>query len=82
MSVTDLEAEVCRLMPLGTARSIFEDLDSDAWTDKAKALAIYRVLNQATMNGVSKEALRAACWWLWSFAFSLNEHYFEEDANG
>ena len=72
MSVTDLEAEVCRLMPLGTARSIFEDLDSDAWTDNAKAMAIYRVLNQANMDGVSKEALRTACWWLWSFAFGQN----------
>ena len=82
MSVKDLEAEVCRLMPLGTAHSIFEDLDSDAYTEKEKALAIYRVLNQATMNGVSKEALRTACWWLWSFAFELNEHYFEEDSNG
>ena len=60
-------------MNIGTACAIFQNLDSDKFTDEEKALAIYEVMNMPTHNGVSKYSMLEAIKWLWNKAYYFDE---------
>lgn len=56
-------------MKFGQAYKILDNIDSDEYTVDEKALAIKKILDMATHNGVTKAVLLRALNWLW------NEHY-------
>ena len=52
-------------MNIGKAIAIFEQLDSDKYTDEEKAIAIYTVMNMGTHNSIKKCYMIKAIKWLW-----------------
>lgn len=58
-------------MNLGTAQTIFENIDSDKYTVEEKCLAIYMIMNQDTHNGVRKADVLKVLRWLWNQHFEL-----------
>lgn len=53
------------MINFGQAYTIFQNLDSDEYTDEAKGLAIYMIMNLDTHNGVKKADILKALKWLW-----------------
>ena len=47
-------------MNIGKARAIFDQIDSDKYTEDEKAVAIYIVMAMETKNSVTKAS--ATCW--------------------
>ena len=56
---------------IGKAIAVFEQLDSDKYTDEEKALAIYKVMNIETHNSVTKADMVKAIKYLWHKAYSF-----------
>lgn len=56
-------------MKICQAYKILDNIDSDEYTVDEKALAIRKILDMETHNGVTKTVLLRALNWLW------NEHY-------
>ena len=58
-------------MKIGTACAIFENIDSEAFSDIEKAGAIHDVLEMPTHNSVTKEAMLNVIAWLWNHVFEM-----------
>lgn len=56
-------------MSIGYYRAVFEDINSDKYSEHEKALAIYRVMNMETHNSVTKKSMLEAIRWLWDRQF-------------
>ena len=66
-------------MNIGTARVIFENINSDEYSEIEKALAIYRIMYMETHNSVTKASMLKVIRWLWDRHFELN---FVDDEEG
>ena len=55
-------------MNLGTACAIFEQLESDKYSENEKLTAIKEVLGMPTHNGVTKDQILSAFRWLYEWA--------------
>lgn len=66
-------------MNIGKACGIFEQLDSDKFTDEEKALAIYEVMNMPTHMSVTKYCMLKAIKWLWNKAYYFDESEVQEN---
>lgn len=66
-------------MNIGTARAIFENINSDEYSETEKALAIYRIMYMETHNSVTKASMLKVIRWLWDRHFELN---FVDDEEG
>lgn len=60
-------------MNIGKAYAIFEQINSDAYTDEEKGAAIQSVLNMATHNGVTKDKMLCVIDYLLHLAFEVSE---------
>ena len=60
-------------MTIGKARAIFEQLDSDKFTEAEKGEAILRVTRMETINSVTKASLLKAVKYLLELAFEICE---------
>ena len=58
-------------MKIGYARAVFEDINSDKYSEYEKAMAIYRVINMETHNSVTKASMLEAIRWLWDRHFKI-----------
>ena len=58
-------------MTLGRALAIFESIEEADESTEGKALAIYKVLNMETHNGVTKRSMLKVIAWLWDKLFEL-----------
>lgn len=58
-------------MNIGYARAVFENINSDKYSDYEKAMAIYRVINMETHNSVTKASMLEAIRWLWDRHFEF-----------
>lgn len=55
-------------MNIGKACAIFEQIESERYTDEEKLLAIREVIEMPTHNGVTKDTILNAFRWLWNYA--------------
>ena len=55
-------------MNIGKACAIFEQIESEKYTDEEKLLAISEVIEMPTHNGVTKDTILSAFRWLWNYA--------------
>lgn len=53
-------------MRIGIACAIFENIDSEAFSDIEKAGAIHDALEMPTHNSITKEAMIDVIKWLWN----------------
>lgn len=53
-------------MNIGKANAIFENIESDRYTEEEKLIAIKMVLNMPTHNGIKKDTILNAFRWLYS----------------
>ena len=60
-------------MNTGKARAVFENINSDKYSDILKAMAIYRVMHMETHNAVTKTSMLEVIKWLWDRQFELVE---------
>ena len=60
-------------MNIGKARTVFENINSDKYSDILKAMAIYRVMHMETHNAVTKASMLEVIRWLWDRQFELVE---------
>ena len=60
-------------MDIGKARAVFENINSDKYSDNLKAMAIYRVMYMETHNAVTKASMLEVIRWLWDRQFGLVE---------
>lgn len=58
-------------MNIGKACAIFEQIESDKYTDEEKATAIYNVLEMPTHNSVSKDSMLAAIKYLFDKQYEI-----------
>ncbi len=56
-------------MNIGTAITIFKQIDSDKYTDNEKGVAIAKVLNLEFNNSILKSDMRKVIEWLWNRCF-------------
>jgi hypothetical protein len=61
-------------MNIGKACAIFQQIDSDKYTDEEKGTAIYDVLKMPTHNGITKDQMLKVINYLLGLAFELPEH--------
>lgn len=66
-------------MNIGEAIAIFEQLDSDKYTDEEKALAIYKVMNMPTNNSITKVMLLKAVKYLWNETYYFTSEVQEDE---
>lgn len=59
-------------MDIGTAVAIFLQIESDQYSVREKAIAIRRVLDMPTHNGIKKDDLLRALSWLWKRHFDID----------
>lgn len=60
-------------MDIGKARAVFENINSDKYSDHLKAMAIYRVMHMETHNAVTMASMLEVIRWLWDRQFELVE---------
>ena len=58
-------------MNIGTAIKIFNNIFDDAYTIDEKGLAIRKVIDMATHNGITKGQMLKAMNWMWEQIFEL-----------
>lgn len=52
-------------MNIGYARAVFDNINSDKYSENEKALAIYTIMNMETHNSVTKGSMLKVIRWLW-----------------
>lgn len=62
-------------MNTGTALMIFSDIRNDKYTISEKALAIRKVLDMPTHNGMTKDKILGALDWVWCERFEVVYEY-------
>ena len=55
-------------MNVGKACAVFEQIESERYTDEEKLLAIHEVIEMPTHNGITKDIILNAFRWLWNYA--------------
>ena len=60
-------------MSIGEARRIFDNIDSQQYTDEQKGEAILRVLKMETHNSVTKESLLKAIRYMFDLCFEVQK---------
>ena len=60
-------------MNIGEARRIFDNIDSQQYTDEQKDEAILRVLKMETHNSVKKESLLKVIGYMFDLCFEVKE---------
>ena len=60
-------------MDIGKAMEVFDNINSDKYSDILKAMAIYRVMHMETHNAVTKASMLEVIIWLWDRQFELVE---------
>lgn len=58
-------------MNIGKSTAIFEDINSDEYSNEEKALAIYDVMKMPTHNGVKKDSMLSVIKWLWHKIYEI-----------
>ena len=58
-------------MKIGNARAVFENINSDEYSEIGKAMAIYRVMHMETHNAVTKASMLEVIKWLWDRHFEF-----------
>ena len=58
-------------MTLGEYCVVFENIDTEEFTDEEKACAIYMVMHMPTHNSITKKAMLAVIKWLFYRAFDV-----------
>lgn len=58
-------------MTRGNAKLVFDNINSDEYSDSVKALAIYEILNMETHNSVTKNSMLKVIRWLWDRHFEF-----------
>lgn len=66
-------------MKIGRQVAIFNNIESDKFTDEEKALAIYDVMNMPTHNGVTKATAFKVIRYLWDRAYEIDNEDCESD---
>ena len=56
-------------MNIKIAVAIFEQINSEKFTDEEKAAAIYEVMQMPTHNSITKKLMLEAIKWLWNYTF-------------
>lgn len=64
-------------MKIGKAFRIFEEINSDEYTEDEKVIACYHVLQAPTHNSINKDKMLAVAKWLFDKSFEVSES--EED---
>ena len=59
-------------MNIGIAISIFEDIESEEYTEEQKAIAIRKVLDMPTKNSITKDQICTVLNWLWKQNYILD----------
>lgn len=60
-------------MNIRRATAVFEDINSDEYSDEEKALAIYDVIKMPTHNGVKKDSMLSVIKWLWHKIYEIED---------
>lgn len=60
-------------MNISRATAVFEDINSDEYSDGEKALAIYDVIKMPTHNGVKKDSMLSVIKWLWNKCYEIED---------
>ena len=60
-------------MNIGKSTAIFEDINSDKYSNEEKALAIYDVMKMPTHNGVKKDSMLSVIKWLWHKIYEIED---------
>lgn len=60
-------------MSIGEARRIFDNIDSQQYTDEQKGEAILRVLKMETHNSVKKESLLKVIGYMFDLCFEVQK---------
>ena len=58
-------------MNIGNARAVFENINSDKYSETEKVMAIYRVMHMETHNAVTKASMLEVVRWLWDRQFEF-----------
>ena len=58
-------------MSIGEARRIFDNIDSQQYTDEQKGEAILRVLKMETHNSVTKESAFNVIRYMWDLCYEI-----------
>ena len=58
-------------MRYSEACAIFENIDTEEFTDEEKSYAIYMVMHMPTHNSITKKAMLAVIKWLFYRAFDV-----------
>lgn len=59
-------------MNIGIAVGIFENIESNDYTEEEKAIAIREVLDMPTKNGITKDSICKAFDWLWHQFYEMS----------
>lgn len=59
-------------MKISEAILIFDNIESDDFTEEQKAIAIKRVLDMPTKNSITKDEICKAFQWLWSQFYTMD----------
>lgn len=59
-------------MNIVVAISIFEDIESEGYTEEQKAIAIRKVLDMPTKNSITKDHICKVLDWLWKQNYILD----------
>ena len=60
-------------MKITQALLIFDNIESDAFTDNEKAIAIRKVLDMPYKNSVTKDSICKAFSWMWNQFYTIEE---------
>lgn len=60
-------------MNIGKSTAIFEDINSDEYSNEEKALAIYDVMKMPTHNCVKKDSMLSVIKWLWHKIYEIED---------
>lgn len=76
LEAEETKKEQMRRMTMGDAYAIFTNIDTVELDDEVKGLAVYRIANLETHNGVTKDMMLKVIRWLLGMAFD----FYEENA--
>lgn len=66
-------------MNIGKACAVFEQIESDKYSDDEKLRAIWAVLDMPTHNGITKNEILTAFRWLFNYAVEIDPEEEEEE---
>lgn len=73
LEAEEAKKDKMRRMTLGDAYLIFRNIDTVDMDDEIKGLAIWKIANLETHNGVTKDMMLKVIWYLLGLCFELPE---------